>query len=69
MSDTLREPKGFFQETVRRLAEAAMSVTHHDISNDEPEAISEIQSMEKKFTNILRGKLISRRALAAKEQP
>lgn len=68
MADTLRTPKGFFQETVRRLAEVSMSVTHHDISHNEPEAIHEIQVMERRFTNILRGKLISRPTLAAKEQ-
>lgn len=61
MGDTLREPKGFFQVTVRRLAEAAMSVTHHDIDYAEPEAISEIQAMERLFTSILRGKLVQRR--------
>lgn len=58
MADTLREPKGFFQVTVRRLAEAAMSVTHHDIDYAEPEAIHEIQAMERLFTLILRGKLV-----------
>jgi len=55
--DELREPKGRFQENVRRLAEAAMSVTHHDINADAPEYISEMQSLERKFTAILKGKL------------
>jgi hypothetical protein len=55
--NSLREPKGRFQEVVRRLAEAAMSVTHHDASEDEPGYIFEVQSMERKFTNILRGKM------------
>lgn len=53
----LREPKGAFQEIVRRLAEAAMSCTHHDAAADEPGYIHEVQSMERHFTNILRGKL------------
>ena len=57
--DTLREPNGDFQWTIRRLAEAAMSVTHHDIDSREIEAIHEINSMECKFTNILRGKFKS----------
>ncbi|MBM7046084.1 hypothetical protein [Rhizobium lusitanum] len=56
----LREPKGLFQETVRKLSEAAMSVTHHDIDYAEPEAVNEIQSMERMFTNILRGKIRGR---------
>lgn len=61
MSDTLREPKGFFQTTIRQLAEKAMQITHHDIDHSEPEAIHEIQAMERAFTNILRGKLATRR--------
>ena len=55
--DKLREPKGLFQQTVRRLATAAMIVTHHDASEDEPGYIHEVQEMERRFTNILRGKI------------
>lgn len=51
----LREPKGRFQEMVRRLADAAMSVTHHDASENEEGYIHEMQSMERLFTGILRG--------------
>lgn len=53
----LREPKGKFQELIRRLAEVAMSVTHHDAAHHEPGYIHEVQSMERQFTNILRGKI------------
>lgn len=56
----LKTPKGRFQEMVRRLAEEAMSVTHHDIDHAEPEAIHEIEAMELRFTNILRGYLSAR---------
>lgn len=55
--ESLREPKSPFQETIRRLADAAMTATHHDIDHRDTEAIHEIESMERKFTNILRGKL------------
>jgi hypothetical protein len=53
----LREPKGRFQEIVRALADAAMAVTQHDSSSDEPGYIHAVQSMERRFTNILRGKI------------
>ena len=53
----LREPRGFFQETVRKLAEVAIDVTHHD--DQEPEYTNEMQALERRFTNILRGKLRS----------
>lgn len=42
---------------VRRLAETAMSVTHHDAADYEPGYIHEVETMEQKFTTILRGKL------------
>lgn len=51
----LREPKGRFQETIRRLAEAAMDACHHDANEAEEGYIHEMQSMERAFTNILRG--------------
>lgn len=53
----LREPKGIFQLTIRKLAEAAMAVTHHDIGDDEPSYVHEVRTLEAKFTNILRGKM------------
>lgn len=59
--DKLREPRGRFQETVRKLAEAAMTATHGDIAEHEPEYIHEVQQMERRFTNILRGKLQARK--------
>lgn len=56
-SQRLREPKGKFQEVIRQLAEIAMSVTHHDASDDEPGYILEVRVMERRFTNLLRGKM------------
>jgi len=53
----LPEPRGARAELLRRLAEAAMSITHHDASDTEDGYISEVRSMERKFSNILRGKL------------
>lgn len=54
-SDRLREPKTRFQRMVRRLAEAAMGVTHHDAAEEEPGYIHEVAAMERKFTRILSG--------------
>ena len=54
----LREPKGKFQEMVRRLAEEAITVTHHDA--DEQSFASEVTSMERRFTNVLRAYLSAR---------
>ena len=62
----LREPKGHFQETVRRLAEAAMSVTHHDANEAEIGYIHEVESMEAKFSAILRG-FLTKRTRAGRE--
>jgi hypothetical protein len=59
-SAVLREPKGPFQQTIRRLADAAMSVTHHDAAAHEPGYIHEVQAMERRFSAILRGKLVFR---------
>jgi hypothetical protein len=53
----LKEPKTKMGVLVRRLAEVAMSVTHHDAADTEPGYIHEVQSIERKFTAILRGKL------------
>lgn len=58
----LRTPKGRFQETIRKLAEAAMSITHHDASDHEDGYINEVRAMEEKFTHILRGKIKPDRA-------
>ena len=49
-----RTPRTDFAEMVRSLAEAAMSVTHHDIGNHEPEYWHEIEAMEERFSKILR---------------
>lgn len=55
--EKLKEPKTRMAILVRRLAERAMSVTHHDASDAEPGYIHEVQSMERHFTALLRGKL------------
>lgn len=52
--ERLPEPITLLDEAVRKLAEAAMSVTHHDIDSSEPEAIHEILAMERKFRPVLR---------------
>lgn len=67
----LRTPRGWFQETIRTLADAAMTVTHHDIGETEPEYVSEMQQLERRFTNILRGKLLDPKSRTAKasDQP
>jgi hypothetical protein len=54
----LRPPRTKRQELLRALAEAAMSITHHDADpNHEPGAAREVESMEQKFSALLRGKL------------
>lgn len=53
----LKEPKTRMAVLVRRLAEAAMSVTNHDAADHEPGYIHEVESMERRFAQILRGKL------------
>lgn len=57
MGEGLREPKNSFQCTIRKLAEAAMSVTHHDAADYEPGYIHEVRAMEKKFSRILKGRM------------
>ena len=49
----LREPQTRFEELLRDLARVAMSVTHHDIDDREPEAIHEIELMERNFRAVL----------------
>lgn len=56
-AEMLKEPKSKMGILVRRLAETAMSITHHDASDSEPGYIHEVQAMERRFTAILRGKL------------
>jgi hypothetical protein len=53
--EPLREPKSDFQKLVRRLAEAAMQVTHHDAADYEQGYIHEVQLMERRFGPMLRG--------------
>ena len=55
--EPLADPVGKVATLVRALAEAAMSVTHHDAAETEPGYIHEVQSMERRFTALLRGKL------------
>lgn len=50
----LPEPKTPFQELVRRLAEVAMQVTHHDASETEAGYIHEVRLMERRFRVLLR---------------
>jgi hypothetical protein len=50
----LAEPRTPLQQLCRDLADAAMSVTHHDIGLHETEAVSEVQSMERKFRRLIR---------------
>ncbi len=59
-NESLSTPRTPFAETLRRLADAAMSVTHHDAATDEPGYIHEVQIMENKFRRILRSYLASR---------
>ncbi len=53
----LCEPRNPFQQTIRRLAEEAMTVTHHDAAESEPGYMREVQQMERRFARILKGKL------------
>lgn len=55
--EPLAYPKTPRDQLLRRLAEAAMAVTHHDAADTEPGYIHEVQSMEKRFSRILQGKL------------
>lgn len=43
-----------FGELLHDLADAAMSVNHHDIGEDEPEYIHETEAMKRRFRPILR---------------
>lgn len=47
-------PKTPFGELLHDLADAAMSITHHDIDPSEPEYIHEVEAMERRFRPILR---------------
>lgn len=67
-TETLRQPRGFFQATIRRLAEKAVGDLYHDISPDMPEHIHAVQNLERAFTNILRGKLRSPAPVTQKEK-
>lgn len=55
--EPLKDPKTSREVLLRKLAEAAMSVTHHDASEHEDGFIHEVRTMEEKFSMILRGKL------------
>ena len=56
----LRRQKTVFQKLVRRLAEEAMSVTHHDASPDEPGYVHEVDTMERRFSNHIRAFMSAR---------
>ena len=49
----LKEPETKFRQLLRDLACAAMSVTHHDASDDEPGYRHEVEAMERRFRAIL----------------
>lgn len=53
----LKEPRTPREILLRHLAEAAMSVTHHDASDTEDGYIHEVRDMERKFSRILHGKM------------
>ena len=54
----LKSPKTPSAELLRALAQAAMSVTHHDADPEfEVEAAHEVETMERRFSALLRGKL------------
>ena len=57
----LTAPSSPFQECLRQLAVAAMSVTHHDAADTEPGYIHEVQAMERRFRPILRGYMARKR--------
>ncbi|MFC7663661.1 hypothetical protein ACFQWF_14505 [Methylorubrum suomiense] len=65
----LREPKTPFQHLVRRLAETAMSVTHHDASEHEPGFIHEVAQMERKFGPIIRGYMAAQARSRRQQEP
>jgi hypothetical protein len=52
--ERLKEPRTPFARLLRSLAADAMAVTHHDIDFSEPEAVHEIEQMEKRFGRTLR---------------
>jgi hypothetical protein len=54
-SARLPEPRSRYAELLRRLAEAAISVTNHDAGEHEPGYMHEVEVMEKKFRHILSG--------------
>lgn len=56
-TEPLAEPRNSFQETMRALADAAMSVTQHDSNEAEPGYINAVREMERKFARILKGKM------------
>lgn len=57
--EPLREARTPRERLLRALADAAMSVTHHDAHEAEPGYIHEVEAMEKRFALILRGKLVT----------
>ncbi len=57
----LAEPRSPFQQCLRDLATAAMSVTHHDAAETESGYIHEVQAMERRFSPIILGYMSRRR--------
>ena len=46
-----------FKETIRLLAVTAQEALYHDIDESQPEYASGVETLERKFSVILRGKL------------
>lgn len=55
-SERAPDPRTPFERTIRKLAEAAMSVCHHDCGETDIEWHHEIRALERKFFAILGAK-------------
>lgn len=56
-AERLKEPRTKMGHLTRRLAEAAMSLIHHDSAENESEYVHEVEAMQRRFSQILRGKI------------
>lgn len=52
-TEALRETATDFQRLLRRLAEIAMSVTHHDANESDPGYVHEVVDMERRFRPVI----------------
>lgn len=62
----LPEPRTPLAALLRALAENAMSVTHHDASETDPEYRHEVQDMERRFRPLILVYMASRKRTAGK---